>query len=125
MLILVLISCKKLERVNPKDPNGINFVVLDIDGNSYNTVKIGNQIWMKENLKTTKYNDGTAIPNITDNTQWSNLTSGAWVYYNNDATNNAKYGKLYNGYAISPTANGNKNVCPIGWPYLQMQNGRF
>jgi uncharacterized protein (TIGR02145 family) len=70
---------------------------------------------MAENLKTAKYNDGTTIPNVTDDAQWANLTTGAWSYYNNDAANNAKYGKLYNWYAVSPTTNGNKNVCPSGW----------
>jgi uncharacterized protein (TIGR02145 family) len=70
---------------------------------------------MAENLKVTKYSDGTNIPNIKSTTQWSNLTSGAWAYYYNDAANNAKYGKLYNWYAVSPTTNGNKNVCPTGW----------
>ena len=89
--------------------------ITDVEGNSYKTVTIGTQTWMAENLKVTKYNDGTAIPNITDNTQWSNLTTGAWSYYNNDVTNNAKYGKLYNWYAVSKTSNGNKNVCPTGW----------
>ena len=89
--------------------------ISDNDGNTYKTVYIGTQQWMAENLKVTKYNDGTSIPNISDNTQWSNLTTGAWSYYNNDAANNAKYGKLYNWYAVSPTTNGNKNVCPIGW----------
>jgi uncharacterized protein (TIGR02145 family) len=89
--------------------------ITDIDGYVYRTVIIGNQQWMAENLKVTKYNDGTAIPNITDNTQWSQLSTGAWSYYNNDAANNAKYGKLYNWYAVSPTTNGSKNVCPTGW----------
>jgi uncharacterized protein (TIGR02145 family) len=89
--------------------------VSDIEGNSYKTVYIGNQQWMGENLKTAKYNDGTAIPNITDNTQWSNNTTGAWSYYNNDAANNVKYGKLYNWFAVSSTTNGNKNMCPTGW----------
>jgi uncharacterized protein (TIGR02145 family) len=70
---------------------------------------------MAENLKVTNYNDGTAIPNVTGNTEWSQLTTGAWAYYNNDVANNAKYGKLYNWYATSPTINGNKNVCPTGW----------
>jgi uncharacterized protein (TIGR02145 family) len=70
---------------------------------------------MAENLKTSKYSDGTMIPNITDNTQWKNDSSGAWCYYNNDVANNAKYGKLYNWYAVSKTSNGNKNVCPNGW----------
>jgi len=89
--------------------------VSDSDGNTYKTVQIGTQVWMAENLKTSKYSDGTTIPNITDGTQWSNLTTGAWAYYNNDAANYAKFGKLYNWYAVSPTKNGNKNICPTGW----------
>jgi uncharacterized protein (TIGR02145 family) len=89
--------------------------ITDSEGNSYKTVTIGTQTWMAENLKVTKYNDGTAIPNITDNTQWSQLSTGAWSYYNNDVANNAKYGKLYNWYAVSKISNGNKNVCPTGW----------
>ena len=86
--------------------------ITDIDGNVYRTVIIGNQQWMAENLKVTKYNDGTAISNVTGNTEWSSLTTGAWSYYNNEVVNNAKYGNLYNWYAVSPD---NKNVCPTGW----------
>jgi uncharacterized protein (TIGR02145 family) len=89
--------------------------ISDSEGNSYKTVTIGTQTWMAENLKVSKYNDGTTIPNITDNTQWSNLTTGAWSYYNNDEANNAINGKLYNWYAVSKISNGNKNVCPTGW----------
>jgi uncharacterized protein (TIGR02145 family) len=89
--------------------------VTDIDGNTYKTVQIGTQVWMAENLKTAKYNDGTMILNVKKRKQWSNLTTGAWAYYKNDATNNLKYGKLYNWFAVSPTTNGNKNVCPTGW----------
>ena len=89
--------------------------VLDVDGNTYKTVKIGTQVWMAENLKTSKYSDGSTIPKITDDTEWNNNTTGAWCYYDNDAANNAKYGKLYNWYAVSKTTNGNKNVCPTGW----------
>jgi uncharacterized protein (TIGR02145 family) len=89
--------------------------ISDIEGNSYNTVLIGNQHWMAENLKVSKYNDGTQIPNVTDDTKWSGLSSGAWCYYNNEVVNNSKYGKLYNWYAISLTTNGNKNLCPSGW----------
>ncbi len=89
--------------------------ITDIDGNSYKTVYIGKQHWMAENLKVSKYNDGTLIPNVIDKTQWSELTTGAWSYYNNDEANNIKYGKLYNWYAVSNTTNGNKNVCPTGW----------
>ena len=89
--------------------------ITDIDGNSYKTVYIGKQHWMAENLKVSKYNDGTLIPNVIDKTQWSELTTGAWSYYNNDEANNIKYGKLYNWFAVGNTTNGNKNVCPTGW----------
>ena len=89
--------------------------INDVEGNTYKTVIIGNQQWMAENLKVSKYNDGTSIPNITDNAQWYFSGSGAWLYYNNDIVNNLKYGKLYNWYTVSPENNGNKNVCPTGW----------
>jgi uncharacterized protein (TIGR02145 family) len=98
--------------IAPQNPtSGYGSNITDVEGNSYKTVYIGTQQWMAENLKTSKYSDGTTIPNITDNTQWQNNTTGAWAYYNNDAANNAKYGKLYNWYVVSPT----KNVCPTGW----------
>lgn len=85
--------------------------VTDIDGNVYPTVQIGTQIWMAENLKTTKYNDGTAIPNVADNTVWAALTTGAYCYYDNDSTTNrATYGSLYNWFAV----NTNK-LAPTGW----------
>jgi uncharacterized protein (TIGR02145 family) len=87
--------------------------IKDIDGNTYKTVTIGSQTWMAENLKTSKYNDGTTIPNIIDNTKWLKDTSGAWCYYKNDTSYNSKYGKLYNGYVIINMKN--KNVCPTGW----------
>ena len=58
---------------------------------------------------------GIQITNITEAVKWRNDTIGAWCYYNNDATNNTKYGKLYNWYAVSSTKNGGKNVCPTGW----------
>jgi uncharacterized protein (TIGR02145 family) len=89
--------------------------ITDVEGHSYKTVYIGSQQWMAENLKVSKYNDGTIIPNIEDTTQWSNLINGAWAFFDNDYRYNTKYGKLYNWYAVSPTTNGNKNVCPTGW----------
>ena len=70
---------------------------------------------MAENLTVTRYNDGTTITYITDNAQWQSNISGAWAYYNNEEYNNARYGKLYNWYAVSLTTNGNKNLCPTGW----------
>jgi uncharacterized protein (TIGR02145 family) len=104
-----------VEDVSQNPTSSYGPIIYDIDGNSYKTIYIGTQQWMAENLKTTRYNNGTTIPKITDNNQWSQLTTGAWTYYNNDEFNNAKYGKLYNWYAVSPTTNGNKNVCPTGW----------
>ena len=91
-------------------------VISDVDGNSYNTVYIGNQQWMSENLKVSKYNDGTSIPNVTDSAQWTQLTNGAWVYHENNQSNNDKYGKLYNWYTVSTSMSWfDKNVCPTGW----------
>jgi uncharacterized protein (TIGR02145 family) len=89
--------------------------IKDIDGNVYKTVTIGSQTWMAENLKVSKYNDGTPIPNITDSLEWTKLTTGAWCNYNNNVSYNSKFGKLYNWYTVSPITNGNKNVCPTGW----------
>jgi len=95
--------------------------IKDIDGNVYKGVTIGTQVWMAENLKTTKYNDGTPIPNITDNTAWAALTTGAYSDYNNTPSNSTTYGRLYNWYAVDNNAatkvasNGGKNVCPTGW----------
>jgi uncharacterized protein (TIGR02145 family) len=91
-------------------------VLTDCDGNIYETVTIGDQVWMAENLKTTKYNDCTPIPLVTDNTSWATLTSPGYCWYNNDAaTYKATYGALYNWYSVDPASNGDKNVCPTGW----------
>lgn len=85
--------------------------VTDIDGNVYNTVQIGNQCWMKENLKTTTYRNGTAIPNVTDGNAWSNLTTGAYVWYDNDISWKDSYGALYNWFTtVDPSG-----LCPTGW----------
>ena len=90
----------------------IKFITLtDINGNSYKHVKIGNQIWMAENLKTIKYNDGTAIPFVTDITAWDTLTTPGYCWYDNDEIAYAdKYGALYNWYTIETG-----KICPTGW----------
>jgi uncharacterized protein (TIGR02145 family) len=85
--------------------------VTDIDGNVYGTVVIGTQTWMAENLKTTRYRDGSSIPYVLDNNTWSGLSGGAWCYFNHDNSNNALYGKLYNWYAVDDA----RNLCPAGW----------
>ncbi len=86
--------------------------VTDIDGNKYKTVIIGAQEWMGENLKVTKFNDGTLISNVVDSTAWGKLKKSAWAYNDNDSLNNQKFGKLYNWYVVGEK---NKNVCPLGW----------
>lgn len=84
-------------------------VITDIEGNTYNTIVIGNQTWMKENLRTTKYNNGDVIPNIAISSQWNTTTIGGWADYNNLINN--LYGKLYNGYAVVDT----RGLCPCGF----------
>lgn len=84
--------------------------VVDIDGNIYKTVEIGTQTWMAENLKTTKLNDGTNIPEETNGTSWQSLTTPGYCWYNNDINNKNIYGGLYNWYATSTN-----KLCPSGW----------
>jgi uncharacterized protein (TIGR02145 family) len=86
--------------------------IIDYDGNVYDTVQIGTQVWMKQNLKTTHYKNGTAITYPgTNNTAWQNNTTGAYAWYNNDeATYKNTYGALYNWYAVNTG-----NLCPTGW----------
>ncbi len=85
--------------------------VTDIDGNVYQTVTIGTQVWMAENLKVTHYRNGDPIPNVTDGGTWSDLATGAYCNYNNDVGYVATYGRLYNWYAVSDI----RNLAPAGW----------
>jgi uncharacterized protein (TIGR02145 family) len=97
------------------DYDGQTGTVTDVDGNVYNTIGIGGQLWMAENLKTTSFNDGTPIPLKTDDAAWSALTSPGYCFWGNDNANVALYGNLYNWYTIDSSSNGNRNVCPDGW----------
>jgi uncharacterized protein (TIGR02145 family) len=83
--------------------------VTDIDGNTYNTVQIGTQVWMSENLKTSRYRNGGLIPNVVDDTELEALTTGAWCY-NHFAGNNAINDKFYNWFATQ-----GDSLCPTGW----------
>ena len=85
--------------------------MTDQEGNTYKTIQIGNQLWMAENLKTSKYRDGTAIPTGLSDNAWQNANTGAYAIYNNDEANNTTYGKLYNWYAVKDS----RNLCPVGW----------
>ena len=85
-----------------------------MEGNIYNTVIIGTQLWMAENLKTTKYNDNTTIPLVDDNTAWGALTTPGYCWYNNNAVSyKATYGALYNWFTVDAASNGGKNIMPI------------
>lgn len=100
-ILLLVYSCKK------DDKEGI----YDADGNLYHEVKIGNQTWLTENLRTTKFRNGDDIPNINDNQQWVDHQSAAYCQYENLKTNSDIYGFLYNSYAITDS----RNVCPEGY----------
>jgi uncharacterized protein (TIGR02145 family) len=87
--------------------------LTDQDGNIYKTIKIGSQIWMAENLRTTKYRNGNLVTNIKDNGKWRTTTDGAYCNYNNtyDLDTIATFGRLYNWYAVSD----NRSIAPEGW----------
>ncbi len=85
--------------------------VTDIDGNVYETVLIGDQCWMKEDLNVAHYRNGDPIPNVTDNSHWSALSTGAYCYYENNSSNAEDYGAMYNWFAV----NDERNLSPLGW----------
>lgn len=94
------------------DHSGETGTVEDIEGNVYKTIVIGSQVWMAENLKTTKYNDGTPIPLVEDGS-WPSLMSAGYCWYDNDISYKSTYGALYNWFVfdlLNP-----KNICPTGW----------
>jgi uncharacterized protein (TIGR02145 family) len=98
--VFLIHSCKNYE----------DDIIKDVDGNIYTSVTIGTQVWMVENLKTTKYNYGTAISLVTDNTAWNNLKTPGYCWQNNDIANKITYGALYNWYAVNTD-----KLCPTGW----------
>ena len=84
--------------------------VKDADGNIYITLNIGKQVWIGENLKTTRLNDGKPIPLVTDDKKWKALKTPAYCWYNNDEKNKDVYGALYNWYTVKTG-----KICPQGW----------
>jgi len=124
-LTILISSCKKDSTNNSTTPPSTSPIVFsdsvtystvsDIDGNVYKTIVLGTQTWMAENLRTTKYKNGSPIPNVTDNNTWFNLKTAAYCDYNNVTDNSKIYGHLYNWYTVSNNADTNLNVCPTGW----------
>lgn len=108
------------QSIKPADLDSITFT--NPIANLPNVV-IGSQIWQSHNYDGVTYRDGTPIPQVTNSTQWANLTTGAWCYYNNNPTNNTVYGKLYNWYAVAGIYNSasltdpslRKQLAPMGW----------
>lgn len=114
LLVLSAPSCNK-EKEKEKDepaPKPDVTQVKDIDGNVYQTITIGTQVWMKENLKTTRYRDSSEIYSATDDVAWEGLVNkGAWCWYENNSIYDSTYGKLYNWYATADP----RGLCPVGW----------
>lgn len=115
-ILLQFISCKESstspdDQEEPDNFENCGDSFKDTDGNSYQTVQIGDQCWMAEDLRTTSYRDGTSIPNVTGDNEWAALSTAAWAYYANDDFNSDVYGKLYNWFAVNDI----KGICPAGW----------
>ena len=94
------------DRMFTTDPLTVN----DTDGNTYNIIRIGTQLWMKQNLKTTKFNDNSSIPYVSGSSAWSNLSSSGYCWYDSDQGYKNTYGALYNWYAVNTA-----KLCPAGW----------
>jgi len=104
------ILLEKIERLG--NLTGMEPPISDVDGNIYETIRIGTQVWMAENLKTTKYSNGEDIAYVTGDAEWLALTTGAYCWYNNDeGAYKDTYGALYNWYTTVDV----RNVCPSGW----------
>jgi|SRR5690606_15915364 len=113
IFFIIFFSCGN-DNSNDDMPNDNDLILEDIDGNTYSVVQICNQKWMAENLNVSKYRNGDIIPQVQDSTQWTNLTTGAWCYYENNTTS----GKLYNWYA----ANDPRGLAPEGWKIPTNEN---
>ncbi len=116
LLCVVLFSCSSENSTsntinNPPDIMAPAIPVQDVEGNVYNTVNINKQNWTTKNLNVSKYRDGTIIQQVSDPSQWANMTTGAWCYLHNDPANDAIYGKLYNWYAV----NDQRGLAPVGY----------
>jgi len=101
LFIIFSSACKRCDRET----------ITDIDGNVYHSLNIGTQVWMVENLKVTRYQNGDLLPNVTDTTEWCHLPTGAYCNYNNDIKNAPTYGRLYNWFAVTDS----RNIAPKGW----------
>ncbi len=111
LVLTANVSCEKDEEEKAPafpPPSG---TLIDVDGNVYQFVIIGNQKWMIENLRVTKYLNGDPIPVAVDSATWVTQTTGAYSIYGNDPANNTKYGLLYNWHVVNDA----RGIAPEGW----------
>ena len=113
ILTVLFLSICMLFNCNKKNPTGTEdtSTVTDIDGNTYQTIKMGDQWWMAENLKVRHYRNGDVIPNVTDDATWAGLNTGAYCAYDNNENNASTYGYLYNWHAVIDI----RNIAIAGW----------
>jgi len=112
LIILSVILLNACNKDTPTPPVITTAAATDIDGNVYNSVAIASQVWLQENLSVLHYRNGDPIQNVTNNTQWANLTTGAYCWYMNDEIQyKDTYGALYNYYTVADA----RNICPEGW----------
>jgi uncharacterized protein (TIGR02145 family) len=107
----ILWACSKEELTeSPTQPPSPAGVVKDVEGNSYETVKVGEQVWFKDNLNTSRFNDGSSIPAVHNAADWFALVSPGWTNYQGSSAYNSIDGKFYNWYAVN-----SGKLCPKGW----------
>lgn len=112
--LIVMTSCTEIRKDESISTNKVSEVIKDIDGNTYKTITIGEQTWLAENLKVSHFNNGDPILHVTGNYEWFEAGRDgipAWRYYNDDPSTAEKYGKLYNGFAVSDP----RGLAPEGW----------
>ncbi len=109
MVAFLAISCS--DNSSSADFDDDPETIQDIEQNTYRVVRIGSQLWMSENLHTTRYKNGDEIPETRGEMDWVNLTTGSWVRYNHLVANDFDYGKLYNWQAVTDP----RGICPDGW----------
>jgi len=107
-LLTAIVSCKEDEPIEIVKESG---TLTDIEGNVYNTIKIGNQWWMAENLKVKKFRNGTNLTSIQTSSDWSAMESAAYCAFDNNNQNIATYGLLYNWFAVADI----NQIAPEGW----------
>jgi uncharacterized protein (TIGR02145 family) len=112
MFLLGYVFYPEMRKITSINQNSVatNDAVIDIEGNVYRTIKIGDQIWMAENLRTTQFNDGEPIPYVTDDLDWSSLRTSGYCWPNNDVSKKEDYGALYNWYVVETG-----KLAPEGW----------